>query len=52
MALLTPLAPADAGGVSPAPDSVIRVLIDFRALDAPVKLKPQVLTPVLPPVPP
>ncbi|MFZ5445278.1 MAG: hypothetical protein ACOZQL_35135 [Myxococcota bacterium] len=31
--------------VSPAPDSVIRVLVDFRALDAPVPLKPQVLTP-------
>ena len=31
--------------VKPAPDSVIRVLIDFRALDAPVKLAPQVLTP-------
>lgn len=32
--------------VSPAPDSVIRVLVDFRALDAPVELKPQVLVPV------
>lgn len=29
--------------ITPAPDSVIRVLIDFRALDAPVKLEPQVL---------
>jgi hypothetical protein len=32
--------------VKPLPDSVIRVLVDFRALDAPVKLAPQVLTPV------
>lgn len=31
--------------IKPAPDSVIRVLIDFRALDAPVKLAPQVLVP-------
>ena len=30
--------------ISPAPDSVIRVLVDFRALDAPVKLAPQALT--------
>ena len=29
--------------VSPAPDTVIRVLIDFRVLDAPVELAPQVL---------
>jgi hypothetical protein len=29
--------------IKPAPDSIIRVLIDFRALDAPVKLAPQVL---------
>lgn len=29
--------------VKPLPDSVIRVLIDFRALDAPVKLQPQQL---------
>lgn len=31
--------------VSPAPDTVIRVLVDFRALDAPVTLKPQTLSP-------
>ena len=31
--------------VKPTPDSVIRVLIDFRALEAPVKLTPQVLQP-------
>lgn len=31
--------------VRPLPDSVIRVLIDFRALDAPVKLQPQRLAP-------
>ena len=31
--------------ISPKPDSVIRVLIDFRALDAPVKLKEQHLSP-------
>ncbi len=31
--------------VSPAPDSVIRVLVDFRGLEAPVMLRPQVLTP-------
>jgi hypothetical protein len=29
--------------ITPAPDSIIRVLIDFRALDAPVKLKAQEL---------
>ena len=31
--------------VSPVPESVIRVLVDFRALDAPIVLKPQVLVP-------
>jgi hypothetical protein len=31
--------------ISPAPDTVIRVLIDFRGLDAPVKLPEQKLTP-------
>lgn len=30
--------------IKPHPDSIIRVLIDFRALEAPVKLKPQTLT--------
>ena len=30
--------------ITPQPDSIIRVLIDFRALDAPVKLKKQELT--------
>lgn len=29
--------------IKPAPDTVIRVLIDFRALDAPVELAPQTL---------
>ena len=29
--------------IKPQPDSIIRVLIDFRALDAPVTLKPQLL---------
>ncbi len=33
--------------ISPAPDSVIRVLIDFRAHDTAPKLKPQVLTPAV-----
>ncbi len=31
--------------IDPRPDSVLRVLVDFRALDAPVELKPQVLVP-------
>lgn len=31
--------------VNPKPDSVIRVLIDFRALEAPVNLAPQMLEP-------
>lgn len=29
--------------IKPTPDSIIRVLVDFRALDAPVKLQSQVL---------
>jgi len=31
--------------IAPTPDTLIRVLMDFRALDAPMKLPPQQLTP-------